>query len=553
MDKKKIAGLLIFIIALGIFIGYPNIQDFQLKREVEALMADGEYFEIIAMFEKEEISEDSWKNFALLKSYFYLNDDTFQTKLDNLIKNDNKKIVQMVVNDMGKELIWLLRDFDKMGGIVFKGEELRNALALSYILGWGRGSDEWDLERAMEIRGDKKEIDMVFLYYHAIKGNIQELIDVHNEVSNMFKEQYYAIISAYVLHGQTINYSSYPEEKIDELLDDHLRKLENLDIPKEIMRQIGLFANRDHYNEPFTIRMLNSPFMTENTYYQYYKLLSQLENSEQREKIIAQLNDGEGFSEVEGLEKTLEIINNGFYIQNSLNINDNGILLFIGDNKRLYKYDLFNQTDLGELGHGFKNDYSYPISSVSTNRSYLFLTGWTDNGARAFFLDDDYGLVKTLDEYSIIVEWVDDHRFYQSFPGGKIYDLASGTETTIDQRDVLFPTIDTTEEYPQIYRITKDSYTQVVQNYIFDYLKGVEINTIYMIKDLESNNIIYQKELDRDTFFLGSNKDYIFAAKNFDSIFVLVTISKSTDQITYLPIYTTNMPRNPTFVRVHKK
>lgn len=203
MDKKKIAGVFIFAIALSVYVGYPNMVETLEQRRIESMLKNERYEEVYEALSKEKLDIDSWEYLALMRSEYYLGQiNRFNIRLVNLINNKETKIVQALLDEFGENLSEYYISIDQMGGIIFKDEDVRNAVAYKYFAD-SYGYDLALLERAREVRGEINIVDIIDIHYYSEVGDIESLVNKYDEVIEELKEDYYTRLSSAIIKGRS--------------------------------------------------------------------------------------------------------------------------------------------------------------------------------------------------------------------------------------------------------------------------------------------------------------------------------------------------------------
>lgn len=529
MDKKKIVGIIVFAIVLTVYIWYPSMVENLEQRRIEAMFREHRYEEVYETLSQEMQHIDSWEYLALMRSEYYIGDlERFRQKLTNLIHHNKTETVQALLDEFGTQLSMFteLVNIDQMGGIEFKDAEIRQEVAMSYFWYWERSrANASYIERALELRGEKDEIDFMDVAFYYALGDIETLLDIYDEVIE--KPLYHELVTDYVMGFRSID-----GQRVVKDLDKHFSHLDSLDFPEELLRNIGLIASRYLMGGNHPPDVLDRPFFQENIYFNYYSSLRLLNYPGTREVNLNELNEREEYASIDGIQETLEVVNNTQIISSIIEISKKGFLLYELD-EEIYSFNLFKKNNQAPKQLNYGNDFY-----VSNNRSYYStvkrLENHSSEGDRMdIIIDSSFEVLKTMENTLYnpsVIQWVDDNKFYYSFVGdsGWMYDMDTDIEVKIQHSNVEFQNIELYDPYSSLYSIDEETYT--VTEYTSD-------GPYYRIRNIKDHSIVYEMEL-FDRPYLGSCEKYIYSVEFVDEVIkVLIGIDKETKQKVYFPFY----------------
>ena len=528
MDKKKISGLIIFTLALGIYLSYPEIKEWYMERNVNAMMENQQYQEIYDLLKDKEIEYLSPEYMSLLKSEIRLGlHYDAKIKISQLVRNKELVPLQDLVDEMGEELGDLLMTIDTVEGLVID-EDLRPYYAeMLYHQGF--------FSRAMELGFEIKEIDPNLIYNLTAEGNIEMLIRIHDDIPKRLKQVYYEAINFETIYWKTLRLS---EEERTEYLD----YLATLNYPEELLWNMGFFLiNRT--DMPF----FDHPFITENIYYQLAKTLDLLKYPTTKNQGLLELKSTK-FQGLKGIERIVELAENGKKLDVIEGVNSNGILSYYYNRGRgLEGYNTYDLALGKEMNLGIEGFGSSSVTSVSPDRKHIgIIQHLFDGSVKLLVFDDRYQNVVEIEAegYYVFIEyWLDDYSFlfHQAKPDGarerQVYNIRTKETTEYSGEQPYAADFRLTTQGASVWAINHERYITIEPgNPIEPDIHSDGTTKYYIIRDRKTNDEILQVAF--DFMFIGSCEDYIYGLVLEEGfIQVLVKMNIKTEEITELPFY----------------
>ncbi|QNO16041.1 hypothetical protein HYG86_15330 [Alkalicella caledoniensis] len=531
MNKKTLAGIIVFIVALGLFIGYPNMEESWEQRKIKTMLRGEKYEEVYEILDKESHDISSWKYVAKMQSEYYLgNEDLFFRKLDSLIKKEERAGVQYLVDVMGEKLQLYLLRIDKMGGIEFTRAEVQDIVAMSYLALW-RGADPAPVIRAKEIKGARDDIDVVDLFYYYAVKDLESLLDIYTQLPDDLLDAYYELLAATIADENMLL-----DKEFD--LDKHFEKLDKFVLPKEIEREVtfaisGIIMNILDQNHRDIFLQQN--FFKNNLQFNFFYSLRKSIFENHREEAIKDMNNKEKYSFIDGYQDIIDVVNNGTYVMSSrdqnwhhlFQISKDGYMVFQNDSRR-YKVNLLMGED--------PEDYEYSIiHSSSHDGSYFHANIYGNPG----ILDSKFNLVMEFEEEAS-VSWVDAKTFhYGAYDNSNeefIFNLETKERTPMALRDVKFKYLENHYgDYNYIYRFDDQTYTVIPWEEIVKESGEKEIVQYYRVRNISDNSLVFELQMPSD--FMGSCNKYVYYFEERDVLQVLTGIDKETNEKVYFPFF----------------
>lgn len=534
MDKKKITGIVVFAIALTAYIWYPNMAESFEQRRIEAMFREERYEEVYDKLANKTYDTSSWQNLAFMRSQFYLGKTgMFNRKIAELIRDNEKDNLQLLVDEFEDKIVMdYLMQMDQMG-IVIKGENARKALSYRYYAHYTFSHGSLDnIIRAMEYRGEKEEIDIMEIAYHYAMGDIDFLVEIYENVPDHLKESYYSYVARYTLGSGLMTF----EGQADFDMEEHFHKLSKVDFPEQLKREIGHYAAAQQatlWEDYMVHSFIKHPFFQENLYYHYSKTLLKLESVYTREEGLVELNGNHEYKSIEGIEKVLDLVNNGYHMQQIGEISKEGFLIY-SKGQGVYGVDLFSEDLSSQLE--FNKYRISSIGDISDNRSYYFASVV---GTRNFdVLNSSFEVIDTKTDLSKqFLRWLNDKELFYSVDN-RIYNAETGQTIQSTELNIEPQSLPALETYSRLYRVDDKTYTvmadQQPEGDVYVRYWGVALR-FYQIRDIETDSIIYEMELPVE--FLGSCEKYIYGLESLDTLRVLMAIDKETQEKIYFPFY----------------
>ncbi|SET15342.1 hypothetical protein, partial [Anaerobranca gottschalkii] len=187
--KKKIGLIIFMLLSLGIFL-YPQYEQWRLDRNLNRMLENGQYEEIYNLLLPEirenQIDKESKKYYYFLVSLYKTEKNSlFESRFSELIREKNVMVVQRVIDYLGDELIKtyvnqgkteLLLSLIELEGLTFN-EDQGYYLSRFIFNGLYFFENEDLIKRAMDLRGEREEIDRIYLTYHYFFGDRNKAIE----------------------------------------------------------------------------------------------------------------------------------------------------------------------------------------------------------------------------------------------------------------------------------------------------------------------------------------------------------------------------------------
>ena len=530
MDKKKISGLVIFVLALGIYINYPQIKGWRLERNVMIMMENEQYQEIYDLLTEKEVEYLSLGYMSLLKSEIRLGlIDDAKIKVVRLVNNKQLVPLQDLVDEMGEELGDLLIIIDKVEGIVIDEDLQPYFVEILYHNGF--------IGRAMEFGYEIKEFDSTLIYHLVAEENIELLIEIHDDIPKRLKQEYYTAINFELIYWKTLRLS---EEEGTKYLDN----LAKLTYPEEILQNMAtLTINLTD------MPVFNHPFIRENIYYELAQTLYLLENPTTKPQGLLELKSGK-FQGVKGIDKIIEIVVRGVKLDSIEEVNSNGILSYY--HNRGSEVERYNAYDLGldkefNIGiEGFTGSSS--VSSVSPHRKHKGVVQHLfEEKVKLLVIDDMYQVVAEIEadgHYVFVDYWIDDYSFVfsQAKNDGtterQVYNIRTKETTKYSGEQPYAADFSHTIQEARIWAINDERYISIEPgNAIEPDIHSDGTTKYYTIRDRKTHHEILKVAF--DFMFIGSCEEYIYGlVLEGGFLEVLVKMDIKTKEVTKLPFYT---------------
>ncbi|QNO16040.1 hypothetical protein HYG86_15325 [Alkalicella caledoniensis] len=529
MDKKRLVGIVVFIVVVGIFISHPQFKHNRESNRIETLLSQEKYQEVYDELNQVSHPLESWEYLALMRAEFYLDEIMmFNKKLEALIEKDVKGNVQLLVDEFGVFLIDYLALIDQMGGINFNDDVLLSALSQSYYYQWVGTNDYSKLEKAVEYGSEKGYLDNVDIAYLYVNNDIETMIESYDDIWVDMRVYFYDRLIEYIMHG--------PESvEVDENLKnekDRLDYLSSLDISEEITKRLAFdlswYVARDRVNKS----ILEHPFIKNNIYINYYWSLRRLGSEDTRQEALRDLNENTNYQDIDGYEREIEIINTSTYMEGILDITKEGILV----------YEFSGQYFMNNIYDDEESEV-YPYErwgTPSNSRNYYILFTWDASKVNYLILDSELKIAKSIEAIDMLsFKWLNDTEVYEEYRR-TLYNIPMGEEEKVDVEQLEFPKIDNYTAGVELYRIDEETYT-VIELEVHENLKEFLTNPMkrhYRVRNIHDNSVVYEMEL--PVIFIGSNDNYIFGLEEQGNLLVLTSINKDTHQRTSHKFYLIN-------------
>ncbi|QNO16039.1 hypothetical protein HYG86_15320 [Alkalicella caledoniensis] len=530
MDKKKTAGVIIFFLLIGAYIGYPKLNLYNHEKNIKALFNSGQYEAVHYQLRNADLEVYNFEYMYLVKTEIQLGlFSEAGVKINRLIDANKVELLQELVDELGTGLGSLLLTIDKSVDEIEYTEKVREELIKLYAF-------EGSTDKAMELRGDKKEIDLTYLIHLENKGDIEEFLAYYSDIPVELLDSYYKIlVNMLLLHP--ISESSGSEELIE-----HFHNIAGLQLPNEAQHVFGKSAAsiyNSHYNESIKY-IFEHEIFTENIYFDYYNKIYSLIDSDNPQVDIGDIKENKEFDDFPLRDRLIDIVDNYTKVESFEYVTNGGVLWYYQEQGGNKYFDLFSEEE-GNLPVGIQK------YSISFNRSYIHLEQ-LHTKRRTLIYDNKFNLVKEMEPRQFL-QWIDDESFIYTESGSdfKKHNLNTGvTEIYFDDIvDIKFG-IRELSTFRQIWSAGEEVYTTIQQLWNMDsyadYIESPYINSenrnsfYYAIRNIEDDSSIYGVEYNFS--ILGSCEEYIYGAESVEDIFyVLVAVNKETLEKTNFPFY----------------
>lgn len=533
MDKKKITGLVIFTLALALFMGYPQIEKYRYQRSITTMLAEGKYQEVYdkILGEDEGIEDFSFRYMALLKCEIALGSDLdasrrANNKINKIVAAKRIDLLQQLVDDMGPTLGSYLFLIDKVEGLVYD-ESTKEKLIYYLELNGETG-------RARELRGIE-EVDMEFMSYLLQQRSFNKYLLYYDKVPEHLN-QMYSLQLTYALIEELY--------KNPENASEYIKTVEKLSLPEEVFSSMGSYIamirsiNPDIEGEYNAI--LNLPFFVDNPYFRMYTSLYSLNDPKKKDEALNDLIENEDYKDLIGWDAIVHRAENSTWVSQFHFVTDGGVLGYYTANGHLRIYDIANEKNVDF------DPYLYLVS-VSPNRNYYVGKSQEFQDQYFYIFDKNLKVIRKVEGEAHVVNWLDDSSFsFMSFDDVNNYYNEYNIVTGISSRELL----DYEKEYnhlrfepvvkdARVWSINKETYSSIEpkENYSdWGYIPGNK--GYFTVRNLRDHSIIDRIEF--DFIFLGSCDDFLYGAEP-GAVYGLVKMDKKTGEIVELPFYSTSI------------
>lgn len=573
MDKKKIAGLIIFTLLIGGILVYPSIMERAdghiYKFKVQSALKSGDYHRVRNLIlNNGSVDGFGWDFFALLDSEINLGNDL--THYINRLEMHGKiDILQYIVDNLGDDLHKYIKLFTIEGLVI--DEQLRYNIANMQIMVPPYHFFYNDaLNMALKIRGPRETIDNIYLRYLIHKGEIEEALRLYNEMDEKYKMD---VLDALMptLVFKTFYTEGFGPATHEELLAniDRLSRLELSDeMFRHFLKEAMVLKSLDIYLQETIDKY---PYFTENLYYKYYSNLRKLRNygaynhgntsyQELLDDVINNLKKDE-FKEIPEVQEVLTVLKESTRVFSFLNVNKNGSILYYTGNMEKGSFNIYNTRTKQQSKFSFGDRLasetvsydSLQFSLSSVGRNYYLALGVSFEEApeewqrtakfRHLLLDSDFNLIDAT-EFSnspesrewleIITNIVGNSKFFNPFA----FNTEPRTTSFVNEDEAAFLLnfeVPGTKNY-HLYHIDDEIYAIIQYKHDINNL-GV-FYTYYSVFDLKTHKLLYQVDLRQFDGLLGSCHQYLYVANIIEGTFVtLEMVDKKTMEMTRLPFY----------------
>lgn len=382
MVKKKVVGILVFTIIISFYLNYPNLQEWRLERQVNAMIENGQYGRVYTLLSDSSMDPSHRQFMNLMKANVALDTDDTRLMINRLVANRDLDTLQLLVDEFGIKLGNNLALIDYMDGIVYD-DESSDYLARYHL-------NRRNMDRAMALRGETDEIDLIYLTYLATQGDLAELLQIYEDVPEDLKETYYNLITHDIIFvGLNQRSTGYPQTEAA-----FLTELQSYEYPEEVLFRIGR-----HYVDSHFFGQANSlehPFFTENIYFQFYREVAGLNDPTKREESLRLLKDDQ-FNSFPSRDRLLQLAENGTNVREMIEVSKGGIFHYTYNSgahisPQNYIYNFNNGTEERV------NLERYSDYSVSPNREHILERRILGLGGRFIVLDEYFNTKNTIDK-----------------------------------------------------------------------------------------------------------------------------------------------------------
>ncbi len=540
-ERKKIIGLILFALLISLIFGYPTLQGFYLEGKVESLISNGQYKEAYEILAKRDydISTSSYINKLICE--FELGKAGFDIKLDMLIKDNEVEIVQEIVDRLGERLGRKLMKIHPMEGVFLDGDA-NYILANIYYEQYKQTEDTKALDKAMELRGSRYEIDFIYISYYLEQKEYHKLLLEDELIPSKIKEEYYRLMSEELIRryfwGKFSKIDSTNERMA--FVQEYISFLESLPFPDGIMETLSLTLLDLEYSVSLNYVLIevfnqihNSPLFRENIYFTYHKLINQLDEYKNTNKVIQELkemaNKNESYK-IEGLEEIITLLEIGIPIIYPQQVTKSGILMAMNWHGDYLFYDLEKEKQLNISFNHRINENAY-----SKGRKFFIAFNYSDDGSwKEYYtlFDSNLNFVKDFGDV-LNKTWLDDNRLVYMESNGKwrMYDAKLNTLTDYLRGSITPINITPLEKTSLVWSMDEEKYTAIE----YDEVEGKN-KEFYVIRNNTTKEIIYKYPLDFE--FLGDDSDNIYGLKSIGKRFLtIVAVNKNTLENKIYPYY----------------
>jgi hypothetical protein len=522
------------------------------------MLQKGEYEEIYRLLLPEirenKIDKGSKKYFYFLVSLYHRDNTNtlFEPRFIELIKEKNVAAVQRVIDYLGDELIKtyfsqgrneLLSSLLELEGLTFNEQQ---GYYLSFFIfnniafendGLLNNSDSELFKKAMELRGEREEIDRIYLVYHYYFGDKEKAIENFPLASIDCQNYFFAIFFNRKFRPLlTLESFNDPFER-GKYIDALIKELDEMELSREMERHFitYYYAILNYLKDLLSIeeyeKLTNISIFKNSPLLEIFTLLRELKNIDNQEMVQSELKKvlDRDCQEIEDLREILEIVINGTPIYNLVSVN-NGILQVERENNLQY-YNIFT-------GEKLNIDTQYVPYG---NRTYYYFVGYKYNNNNNWrqeyaLLDGNYNIIHNFGDEILTVLWLDHSKLVYTDKSSKrrVFDIES--RTFIDYDDRYVKEIKETKEYNHISNIVIDG--DYYGFYTFD-----GIYRYYLIREIATNKEVARYKM--DFYFLEDDRDYIYGFEYFANIRLLVALNKETLEKKVLPFYMIQLQGGP--------
>lgn len=553
MNKKKIAGLIIFAIFIGLIFGYPaikeEIQERLYKKNIERLMQSEHYKEAYAILSHQEISGYNWEYLALIRSELYLGYPV-EDRIKKLIEFNRKEQIQVLVDEFQDMLgPYLLLELSTVEGIIFS-EKVKDFISLNFYLRLSNPEYSDFLGKAMKIRGDREVIDPILIRHLLHNGEIEQVLQLYDEIPDEYLPHSNLAISEH-LYLRSIFYWEDQRRRMykESVIVNNFKNVSTLPLPDKILGLLGIEASYvDSVWDTELYNVINKiPFITENIHYQYHRLLASLtgDDSNLFNQALNELKAREEFHHIDGYQEAIQVAENFKRVDKFIKVSSDGVLLYqelsdtekAGENKG---YDFYSSTHLDNV---VKDKIEFV--STSPNRAFYLTSVWDEKIGDYYYmvLDSRFNLVNNLgfkeDKTTAFTYWIDNENVF--FYGDKVNVITNESQrySHMGGGGIIGPT-------PNYIVYSRDEQTVTTLDYktIQTSFSPSRQYTHYTIRDVESEKILYQFDFGENlnghfSEFIGSCDQYIYRQRAIGRFYTIEAIEKETLNRYLLPFYTT--------------
>ncbi|SET18860.1 hypothetical protein [Anaerobranca gottschalkii] len=462
--------------------------------------------------------------------------------------------MQRVIDYLGDELIktyvnqWkseFLLPLIELEGLTFNKEQ-GNYLSHFIFNGFYFFENEDLIKRAMDLRGEREEIDRIYLTYHYFLGDKNKAIENYSLANGDCQSIFLVIFLNKRFQPFYLENSFDREEYIKELIQEIEEFTQGIQWNSGVSKmsfvstlygvinylKIALPQQDNLVEDLFNISLLK-----DNPFVELIELLMLLEYPENKEMVQREL-DRFLDKDCQEIREYIEIIVNGTPIFNVASIN-NGILQ-VANIVRDFENERVGDLSYYNVFTGEKLDINTQYIPSNEQRTYNYFLGYNykDSNFEGDYalLDSNYNIIQSFGNEISSVLWLDDSKL--------VYINRRGEKKVFDIEKREF--IDYDDSYVKDIKINKESlYSNIVVDgenygfYTFDFYR------YYVVKEIGTNKEVTRYNIDFE--FLGNDKDYIYGFEYFANIKILVAFHKETLEKKVLPFYWVNYKIGPQY------
>lgn len=547
MNKKKITGLIIFAIFIGLVLGYPSlkegIEESLLKRKVESALAVEDYEKVQELLKGRRLDRYAWDYVPYFESKARLG-NSMKLEIQSLIRDNQISILQYLVDNLGEFTYQYVELLIPVRGLVLDGDS-RYEVANERIKGIRAGDPAYAvmIDEAMHIRGEKATPDNIEVRFYSYYDQLEKAVELYKNLDVKYKqdakEGIVDSLILHVLHGSSSGVVINPVEEAE-----MLNWFEGINLSEDLFhafsKEVALrYLDYEGYVEPLVL-LANGPF------FDYYRTLGQLNrhdvNSNMIQNVLRDLKSREEYKDIEGYSDIVRVLENYELVKDLKGVGSNGTLLYLDVNNKNIAYNSTNHRKELEVPG------SLNILAYSTGREYYLASGYNINegGYPSFLftdvlLDRDFNILAKSGLTSSFSpddeKWIREVSTYTSQTEFYQTPLQMGIprnyEAIVSYRDIL--DLNQPNNF-LIYSVTQDAVS--VLEYTQNSLGYNRKATYYKEYDIDTNEILYQFDLKDEGQFIGSCEKSIYLANAIDDVlFVIQSIDKKTLERKTMPFY----------------